>query len=90
MNDTKNIDPYGLRRRATATVARLTEESWGVQYSEEGIVLRRGGAWVTITETTARRSPRTPWRACTSTASTTPRSTRPPRRRHPARWMVSH
>lgn len=36
--------------RATATVSRLTEEGWGVQYSEEGIVLHRGGAWVTITD----------------------------------------
>nr|DAE82209.1 MAG TPA: hypothetical protein [Caudoviricetes sp.] len=32
-----------------------------------------------------RCSPRTPWRACTSTASTTPRSTRPNRRRPTAR-----
>lgn len=50
MNDTKAIDPEDLRRRATATVARLAEEGWGVQYSEEGIVLRRDGAWVTITD----------------------------------------
>lgn len=50
MNDTKAIDPEDRRRRATATVARLTEEGWGVQYSEEGIVLRRGGATVIITD----------------------------------------
>lgn len=36
--------------RVVRTVARLAEEGWGVQYSEEGIVLRRGGARVTITD----------------------------------------
>ena len=46
----ETIDPEDLRRRATAAVARLTEEGWGVQYSEEGTVLRCGGAWVTITD----------------------------------------
>lgn len=50
MNDTKIIDPEDRRRRATATVARLTEEGWSVQYAEEGIVLHRGGAWVTVTD----------------------------------------
>lgn len=50
MNDTKAIDPEDLRRRATATVARLTQEGWSVQHAEEGIVLRRGGAWATITD----------------------------------------
>lgn len=50
MNDTKAIDLEDLRRRATATVARLTEEGWGVQYAEEGIVLHCGGEWVTITD----------------------------------------
>lgn len=50
MNDVKAIDPEDRRRRATNVVARLTEEGWGVQYAEEGIVLRRGGAWVTITD----------------------------------------
>lgn len=50
MDCTKAIDPEDRRRRATATVARLTEEGWSVQYSEEGIVLRRGGAWATITD----------------------------------------
>lgn len=50
MNDTKAIDPEDRRRRATALVARLTEEGWGVQYAEEGIVLRRGWARVTITD----------------------------------------
>lgn len=50
MNGTKTIDPEDRRRRATATVARLTEEGWGVQYPEEGIVLRRGWATVIITD----------------------------------------
>jgi hypothetical protein len=50
MSDTKAIDPEDRRRRATDVVARLTEEGWGVQYAEEGLVLRRGGAWVTITD----------------------------------------
>lgn len=50
MSDTKAIDPEDLRRRATATVARLAEEGWGVQYSEEGIVLRGAGAIVIITD----------------------------------------
>lgn len=50
MNDTKTIDPEDRRRRATDVVARLTEEGWGVQYAEEGIVLRHAGARVTITD----------------------------------------
>lgn len=50
MNDSKAIDLEDRRRRATDVVARLTEEGWNVQYAEEGIVLRRGGAWVTITD----------------------------------------
>lgn len=50
MNDVKAIDPEDRRRRATNVVARLTEEGWTVQYAEEGIVLRRGGARVTITD----------------------------------------
>ena len=50
MEDDKAIDPEDRRRRATAVVARLTEEGWSVQYAEEGIILRRGGARVTITD----------------------------------------
>lgn len=50
MNDSKAIDPEDRRRRATNVVARLTEEGWSVQYAEEGIVLRRGVALVTITD----------------------------------------
>lgn len=50
MSDTKAIDPDDKRRRATETVARLTEEGWGVQYADEGIVLRQGGGRVTITD----------------------------------------
>ena len=50
MNDTKAIDPEDRCRRATNVVARLTEEGWGVQYSGEGIVLRRGGVRVLITD----------------------------------------
>lgn len=50
MEDDKVIDSEDRRRRATATVARLTEEGWGVQYSEEGIVLHRGREWATITD----------------------------------------
>mgnify|MGYP000959481604 CR=1 FL=1 len=50
MNDTKTIAPEDRRRRAADVVARLTEEGWGVQYTEEGVVLRRGGAPVTITD----------------------------------------
>lgn len=50
MNDTKAVDPEDMRSRATAVVARLAEEGWGVQYAEEGIVLRRGGARVLITD----------------------------------------
>lgn len=36
--------------RATAVVARLAEEGWRVQYAKEGIILRRGGAAVLITD----------------------------------------
>lgn len=50
MNNTKVIDPEDRRRRSTDTVARLTEEGWGVQYNEEGIVLRGAGAAVLITD----------------------------------------
>lgn len=50
MEDDKVIDSEDRRRRATAVVGRLTGEGWGVQYSEEGIILRGGGAWVTITD----------------------------------------
>lgn len=50
MDNTKAIDPEDRRRRSTDTVAILTEEGWGVQYTEEGIVLRRGGARVLITD----------------------------------------
>lgn len=50
MNDSKTINPEDRRSRATDVVDRLTEEGWGVQYAEEGIVLRRGGARVTITD----------------------------------------
>lgn len=42
MSDTKAINPEDKRRRATETVARLTEEGWRVQYADEGIVLRQG------------------------------------------------
>ena len=50
MDSSKVIDSDDRRRRATAVVDRLTEEGWGVQYAEEGIVLRRDGARVIITD----------------------------------------
>lgn len=50
MDNTKAIKPEDRRRRSTDTVARLTEEGWGVQYNEEGIVLRGAGARVLITD----------------------------------------
>lgn len=50
MSDTKAIDRQERLSRPTATVARLTEEGWRVQYAKEGIILRYGGALVTITD----------------------------------------
>lgn len=50
MNNTKVIDPEYRRRRAADVVARLTGEGWRVQYTEERIILRGGGAVVTITD----------------------------------------
>jgi hypothetical protein len=47
---TKTVDSEDRRRRATDVVARLTEEGWGAQYAEEGIILRSAGARVTITD----------------------------------------
>ena len=46
MNNTKAIDPEDRRRRATDVAARLTNEGWGVQYTEGGDhpPLRRGGS----------------------------------------------
>lgn len=50
MSDIKAIDLQERRRRAADVVGRLTEEGWSVKYVEEGIVLHRGGARVTITD----------------------------------------
>lgn len=50
MEDDKVIDSKDRRRRATNVVTRLTKEGWRIQYAEEGLVLRGGGAWVTITD----------------------------------------
>lgn len=50
MSDTWAIDRQERCRRATAAVARLTEEGWRAQYAEDGIILRHSGALVTITD----------------------------------------